>query len=82
MARFRLHISMIIGAVRLKPGTVVVDSLANKQPGDIVWTALNAGAVHPGMVALDATATSMQAASRYAATTAPTWIDGANSIDA
>jgi len=80
VARFRLQSSMVIGAVKLKPGTVIVESAAAGQAGDYVWAALSSTTVGPHMVPLDGAATTMKNASPFAGAVLPCSIDGANSV--
>jgi hypothetical protein len=81
MARFQLTSAIVVGAVRIRAGKTIADSQANAQPGDAVWTGLNAGTMIAGMVPLDASATTMKNASPYASLAAATAISGVDSID-
>jgi hypothetical protein len=66
---------------RVRAGGVIVDSQANAQAGDVVFSAMSAATLPAGVVALDGTASTMLAASRWAGVGfgAP---DGVSSIDA
>jgi len=80
MARFRMQSAFHFGGTRVRAGQVLVDSQANAQPGDVVFTGLNSNSVPHGAVALDGSATTMINASRWAGVTfgAPS---GRDSID-
>jgi len=80
MARFRLQGTHIFGAYRLKSGSVIVDTVGNAQPGDYVWTPLSSGTLSLEMVPIDASATSMKNASRFAGMQPRACISGAESI--
>jgi hypothetical protein len=67
---------------RYRAGVILADSVGASQPGDIVWTGLNANSMFPGMVPLDAGANTMKSASRFAGVPDPTAISGRDSIDA
>jgi hypothetical protein len=82
MARFRMTSAFHFGSQRVPAGKVLADSNANALAGDYVWLGLNSGTVPFGSVALDGTATSMLAASRWAGTPVACTITGAASIDA
>jgi len=87
MARFKLIQAIVIGyntgspPKMLRAGSTLADSIANSQPGDYVWPGLTSASMHQGLVPLDAGATTMKSASKYASeiTSAPT---GRDSIDA
>jgi hypothetical protein len=82
MARFRLAAAFVVGGYkRYRASTVLADSVANAQPGDVVWTGMNSVTIREFFVPLDASASAMFAASQYAGTPAPTAITGADSID-
>lgn len=80
MARYRLRSATIINHVRYPAGTAICDNVANKQPGDVLWTGLNAGTLNPGMEPLDTSGTTQRAGSRFSQHAFPP-IDGANSIE-
>ena len=81
MARFKLQQAFHFGSVRVKAGGTLADSQANAQTGDAVYTGLTAETLPPGCIALDASATSMLAASKWAGIT-PGAPSGRDSIDA
>jgi hypothetical protein len=66
MARFRLTQAVAVGQFRWPAGDTVADSQANALGGDHVWTGLNSTTMFEGMTPLDASATSMRAASQWA----------------
>jgi hypothetical protein len=80
MARVRLTAAHHINGKSYKAGTNVCDG-TSPQAGDVIWSSLNAAAFSNAMVALDAGANTIQAASRF--TTGPSvgCITGCNSID-
>src|SRR5215471_3890002 len=82
MARFQLTQALVVGQVRLKAGRTIADSAGAAQPGDFIWTGLNSNTVHGGMTPLDASASTMKAASKYASEPPASSISGAASIDA
>jgi hypothetical protein len=77
MARFMMTRKFHYGSVVVAAGKTLADSAANAQPGDFVYTALNSGNVPAGAIALDASATSMLNASRWAGVAwgAPSGVD-------
>lgn len=81
MARFKLQQAFHFADKRVKAGGVIVDTLANAQAGDVVYSAMSAATLPAGVVALDASATTMLNASRWAGVSfgAPS---GRDSIDA
>jgi hypothetical protein len=81
MARFQLAESFHVKDRRAKAGQVICDG-TSCQTGDLVWTGLNSGTYQPYMVPLDAGATTIKNASKFASVAAPTWITGAHSVDA
>ena len=81
MARFRMQQAFHFSDKRVKAGGTLADSLANAQSGDVVWTGLNSNTVPAGAVPIDASATTMFNASRWAGTTWG-WASGRDSIDA
>jgi len=66
MARFRLVQAFHFADRRVKAGGVIVDTQANAQPGDVVFPAMSAATLPAGVIALDGSATTMLAASRWA----------------
>jgi hypothetical protein len=82
MARFRLMAAMQVGHFHYRIGTTLADSNANALPGDKVWTGMSAANLIPDMVPLDASATTMLAASRWAGIPVRTWTTGVESVDA
>jgi hypothetical protein len=82
MARFYLMSAHVFGAVRLKAGSTIADTVGNAQPGDKVVTTLSSATVTQSMKPLDAAATSMMNASAYSPSSVPCTITGAASIDA
>jgi hypothetical protein len=81
MARFRLAASHVFGRVKLKAGSVIVDTVGNQQPGDFLWTPLSSTTLSSAVTPIDASATTMKAASRFAGMPDKTMITGAESID-
>jgi hypothetical protein len=84
MARFRTTASFYsdaVGVGKVRAGKTVADSVANAQPGDVVWTGLNAQSLPAGFTPLDASATSMRAASQWANTPVANVCYGVDSID-
>jgi hypothetical protein len=63
MARFRMTYAFHYGSVKVVAGKTLADSVANRQPGDAIWTGLTAATVPKGAVALDASATTMYSTS-------------------
>jgi hypothetical protein len=82
MARFRLSMAFNFGSVRLKAGKTICDSQGAAQPGDTVWTGLNAQTIGDGFEPLDGSATTLKNSSRFAGQPARNSIDGVHSIDA
>jgi hypothetical protein len=82
MARFRLTRAFAYngGANRLAAGQVIVDSSANAQAGDTVWTGLTSATMGQGFVPLDASATTMKSASVYANEVISATIVGVDSV--
>ena len=80
MARFKLTQAVAVSPWRFHAGEIVADSQANAQLGDRVWNGLTSATMAPGMTPLDASATSMKAASPFANEPAATAITGADSI--
>jgi hypothetical protein len=80
MARFQLTQAMTVGHARLRAGRTICDGTACSA-GDFVWTGLNANTVSPGMVPLDAGATTLKNASKFAGVS-PGNPTGVDSVDA
>jgi len=81
MARFKMQQAFHFADKRVKAGGVIVDTLANAQGGDVVYSAMSAATLPAGAVPLDVTATTVFNASRWAGTTWG-WSSGRDSIDA
>jgi hypothetical protein len=80
MARFQLSTAHSFGQTRLRAGKTIADP-GNGLAGDFIVSNLSSANVTPGMVPLDASATTMKNASKYAGvSTGP--IPGNDSIDA
>jgi hypothetical protein len=79
MARFRTH-GIVIGAKKYPANTVVVDTVGNAQPGDVVYPTLSSTTLNPDWVPLDGAATTMKNASVFAGAVIPCSISGANSV--
>ena len=82
MARFRLTQAVPVGQFRWSAGDTVADSQANAQPGDHVWIGLNSATMAEGMTPLDASATSVRAASAWANVPLRNVIYGVDSVSA
>jgi len=82
MARFQLTQAVLVGQVRWTAGDTVADSQAAAQAGDHVWIGLNSATMVEGMTPLDASATSMRAASRWAGVPLRNVISGVDSVSA
>jgi hypothetical protein len=80
MARVRLTAAHNIQGRSYKAGTIISDGVS-PQPGDVIWTGLNAAAYSNHMVAIDAGAITIQAASRFTTNPSIGFISGANSIE-
>jgi len=80
MARVRLTAAHSIQGKTLKAGTIVCDG-TGAIAGDTIWTGLNAAAYSNHMVALDAGAITIQAASRFTTNPSIAFIPGNQSID-
>ena len=80
MARFRCVTTHVFGAIRVKAGGTIADTVGNAQPGDYVYTALSSATVSPELTALDASATTMKNASRFVGVPDRTFVTGAESI--
>lgn len=80
MARVRLTKTHHINGRSVKAGTVVCDG-TSCQAGDVIWTGLNGAAFSNAMVALDAGAATIQAASRFTSAPSVGFISGADSIE-
>jgi hypothetical protein len=81
MARFGSTASFVVNHKRYKAGQIYADTKANAVGSDVVWTGMSSATMSPGLVPLDASATTMYNASRFAGVSPPT-IDGVNSIEA
>jgi hypothetical protein len=82
MARFQLTQAVHVGDKRFRAGSAVADTQGNALPGDKVWVGLNSATMIEGMTPLDASATTMKAASRFASVAPRLWITGCESVDA
>jgi hypothetical protein len=80
MARVRLTAAHHINGKSYKAGTFVCDG-TSPQAGDVIWTGLTAAAFSNAMVALDAGANTLQAASRFTSGPLVAMVTGCNSID-
>jgi hypothetical protein len=80
MARFRLTQAHSFGQTRLRAGKSIADP-GNGIAGDFIVNNLSAATITAGMVPLDASATTMLNASKFAGTL-PGPIDGVSSVDA
>jgi hypothetical protein len=80
MARFRLTQAIAISQARFHAGEIVTDTLPVSATDDRYWQGLTSATMAPGMVPLDAGATSMKAASAFANEVIRTWITGVDSI--
>jgi hypothetical protein len=81
MARFMLTRSFHFGSTHVRAGKTIADSQGNAQGSDIVWTGMTAATLPAGFEPLDASATTMKNASKWASRAADTWISGADSVD-
>jgi hypothetical protein len=81
MARFKLTQAFHFSQYRVRAGGTIADSPANAQAGDAVYTGLTSATLPSGCVPLDASATTMFNASRWAGTL-PGNPTGRDSIDA
>jgi len=81
MARMRLQQGAVINHKKWPPGTTFADSGGAALAGDQVWTGLNSTSWAPYMIDLDAGATTIKNASRFA-NVAPPRPDGVTSIEA
>ena len=80
MARVRLTRGHVINGVHLPAGRVVSDGVS-PQPGDFIFPGLSGTSFTNCMVALDAGANTIQAASRFLAGPSVGFISGRDSID-
>jgi len=80
MARFRLTQSIFVGQTKYHGGEVVTDLSPPSVAGDRVWLGLTFATMAPGMVPLDASATTMKATSAFANENVPNVILGVHSI--
>lgn len=84
MARFKTTSAFYADAVgvgKVRAGRTVADSVANAQPGDVIWTGLNAQSLPAGFTPLDGAADTMKAASRWAGTPVANVCLGVDSVD-
>ena len=81
MARFQLLAAHFIADKRYKAGTVLCDG-TSCQATDRIWSGLNSGTITNDMLALDAGATTIRNASKYAGLSQRVTCDGVSSIDA
>ncbi|HEX4500626.1 MAG TPA: hypothetical protein VH187_05550 [Scandinavium sp.] len=81
MARFGSTQAFQVNNKKYKAGQTYADTTGNALAGDVVWATVGTSAgMSPGLVPLDAGATTIMNASRFAST--PSYrIDGVNSID-
>jgi hypothetical protein len=79
MARFGSTVAFVVQGKRYKAGQTYADAAVNALPGDVIWVGMSSASMSPGLVPLDAGATTMKGSSVYAGKT--TCIDGANSIE-
>ena len=79
MARFRLMKAIATGALRFHAGEVVTDTIPLTVAGDRHWPTLTAATMASGMVPLDASASSMKAASQWANEVLPATVLGVDS---
>ena len=82
MARFMTTRAFHFGSTRVRAGKTIADSQANAQSGDYVWTGMSSATLPQGFTPLDASATTMKNASKWAGVAAELTITGADSIDA
>jgi len=68
------------GSLRFSAGDVVTDAIPLTVPTDRHWPGLTAAKMHSGMVPLDASASSMKAASVWANEALPATVLGVDSI--
>jgi hypothetical protein len=85
MARFRLAAAHELnvtnfGRRRLRAGTIICDG-TSCNTGDVIVSGLNSATVSPDMDALDAGATTIKNASKYASTPVRANSSGVDSID-
>jgi len=82
MARWQGLAAFVIGNRKYKAGQTYADTTGNAQAGDVVYAPFGtAGGISPMLVPLDASATSLKNASRFAGQAVPCTITGANSIE-
>ena len=80
MARFQLTQAIAISQARFHAGEIVTDQQPATVAGDRYWPGLTSQTMAPGMVPLDAGATTMKAASAFAGEVIRTWITGVDSV--
>lgn len=80
MARFGSTVAFVVGGRKYKAGQTYADTAGSALAGDVVWVGLDSTKMSPGLIPLDAGATTMKNASVFSgiAIARP---DGANSID-
>jgi len=81
MARFRSQGAFVVNHIRYKAGTTFADTAGNAVAGDVVWAAVGSSTgMSPLLVPIDAAATTIKNASRFANDPVPCTITGTNSI--
>jgi len=80
MARFRLTQAIATAQVRFHAGDVVTDTIPLTVATDRYWPGLSAAVMGPGMIALDASATTMKGSSKFAGEVISATILGVDSI--
>lgn len=80
MARFGSTVAFVVGGKKYKAGQTYADTVGNALAGDVVWVGMSSNTMSPGLIPIDAGATSMKGASTFAGINTPR-PDGANSID-
>lgn len=80
MARFGSTVAFVIGGRKHKAGTTYADTAGNAIAGDVVWVGMSSGTMSPGLIPLDASATTMKAGSPFAGMQVAR-PDGVNSIE-
>jgi hypothetical protein len=84
MARFQLTSALYVdqtGVGRVRAGKIICDSVANSQPGDVVWVNLNSNSLPRGATPLDPSAVAMRNASVWAGTPIANVCFGVDSVD-
>ena len=83
MARFRVLSAVYVDGPavgKVAAGRTVADSQSAALAGDVIWTGLNSNSLPAGFQPLDASATAMRTASRWANTPISATILGVDSI--